>query len=173
MMRIGNHRIPTRGEELVARPTFWERLTRKLFPDPWAAEEREALLQHARRIKMKTDLLEERMQRRREKEKSKQAVRIIVGTLQWGLHQSDLGNYWAILVLEESIDRNKRWVRCNALRLEDGKHNNDNRYVKMTFDYIGEQPFFLTTIKPWYDFQHTTEQLKDNLKDTKLKPKWA
>lgn len=173
MMRIGNHRIPTRGEELVARPTFWERLTRRLFPDPWAAEEREALLQHARRIKMKTDLLEERLERKREDARRKQDARIMVGTLQWGLNMPSLGDYQTILILEESLDHNRRWVRCDAIRLEDGRHINDRRQVSISFEYISEQPFFLTTIKPWYDFQHTTEQLKSNLKGTKLKPRWA
>ncbi len=62
-------------EEIVARPTILERFVRWLIRiDEEAPEEREWLLQLARREKLKLDLFEERQQRRKERDEQTKLI---------------------------------------------------------------------------------------------------
>lgn len=173
MINIGPYTIPTGpDEEVVARPTFWEKLTRKLFPDPWAAEEREALLQHARRLKLKTDLFEQRQKKKAEREELLSEF-VPIATQKWQLKSEQLGPYTALFVLEQSRDKKRRKCRVKSIRLKDGSNRVNKEFTDPPQLYIMASNFFTINIMPWIKFQHDTEQLKKNLEAYSKNVTWV
>lgn len=105
MIKIGKHTIPTGPNEFVVpRPTIWERFIRWLIPDPWASEEREAMLQIARRTKLKTDIQELRIQARLKKNEEPAPFKIVGMWKATDICSMGSKPVTATFSLEESVD---------------------------------------------------------------------
>lgn len=177
MIKIGKHEIPTGStEDVVSRPTLWERLMIKLFPDPWAAEEREALLQHARRIKLKTDLQEVRILDLLEKQnKRKQDLnkRVTVATQWWHLKNERLGKFKALIVYSTDGSGGNRLAIVESVRCKNNYMHTDEKTLNLAFNFIKGTIFYKTGMQMWLNEFWDNEKLRKHLETDAENVKWV
>lgn len=162
MEKIGKYSVPTIGDEIVVRPTLWERIMRTIYPDPWAAEEREALLQHARRIKLKTDLQEARIKQMQERKKQREEYAMVFKTVAVCQIQSLTLSDKAIGVnLTLSENKTTKKVEIASVFFKEGGAKLEEHRLANIFKYVQDTSWYLTNIRPWLEGAITTEKLKE------------
>lgn len=158
--------IPSGANEVVvARPTILERLVRWVINiNEGAVEERELLLQLARREKIKLDLFEERHKRRKEREEKTTLIATWYYDFLWEGKE-------ATLAFELQTSKTHRQVKplFAINKGNNGKiidyHGNYNPVMKLAMvDSRWSQ-----IIRPWIEGTLTDEKLKEVVKKCKLK----
>lgn len=159
------------SEEVVARPTIMERLVRWVINiNEGAVEERELLLQLARREKIKLDLFEERQDRRKERDsqrKEREEKTKLVATWYYEyLHQGKD----ATLAFELQEGKTHRQVKP-LFATTSGNHGqlldyggNYNRVMKLAM----VDSRWAQLIRPWMEGTLTNERLKEVSKQLEL-----
>ena len=166
---------PGIGEEIEPKPTMGERLVRWFVDSDIAAEERQALLQHARRIKLRTDLQEARVRQRiMDTDEEWQRYK----TRQEELKEKD-DKFWDValwvvpieyrgekvsakFLLQESVNKGRK-VDFHAVTEKGSDRRRDDIGEDQIKLFITSSRDFLRHIRPWLLQKKTLEEAQKDL----------
>ena len=159
--------------EIPIKRTMWEKICNKIFPDPWAAEERAALIRIAKRIEYKNQLFEERRSRKKKKEDWFVTKAIWKAPFRLNLPEKSSSeryppkksyqDVYGKVILSEN--RRKRKIHLLSINKKDGSlvedcNTYEPKYFEASWRFLSSQDFFLTHLKPWLDRTLDIEDLR-------------
>lgn len=159
---LGSYYVPGVNEEVEENPTVLERFLTKMTEGGLQAAERAYLLQHARRLKLATDLqalrIQKRIDRAKEEEERRKKYRRVATLTRKGFHRGEKGKQRvAVVALEEN---GEGWRRARFVSLFYAETGEIIPIDEDTFEFIKGGTTFQHSILPWCEGTWTTEEFK-------------